>query len=205
MSPDKCSSNCTESNEQRCRHRSLCSQRRRRAVVVEFGETRLSTAVAVIDNVKRVQNLADGDPTDDDVKCQSHAKVALGRMFIKCLPTSLASRKIPTSSPRLPMARLHVDRQHAQRPRLPVPRLHDTLQKYLASVEPFLLEDEAKGGDPFHQAMQKRVAWAEEFEGGVGSTLQERLTGASYNLVMSYPCHDPRCIQILTSPPRTTG
>ncbi len=82
------------------------------------------------------------------------------------------------------MAKLHVDRKPAQRhddlPRLPVPHLHDTLQRYLASIEPILLEDESKGGETFQQAMQKRVAWAEEFERGIGSTLQDRLISALF-------------------------
>jgi len=123
-----------------------------------------------------VQNFGDDGAScrtsDDD---ESHANVALGSMFMRCLPISLTAKKIP---PRLAMAKLHVDRKPSQRhglPRLPVPCLRDTLQRYLASIEPILLEDEAKGGEPFQQAMQKRVTWAEEFERGIGSTLQERL------------------------------
>ncbi|KAH8117830.1 carnitine acetyltransferase [Phellopilus nigrolimitatus] len=60
-------------------------------------------------------------------------------------------------------------------PRLPVPLLRGTLDRYLKSLEPFLLEDEACGGPPFRDALQARVAWAEEYERGLGKTCQERL------------------------------
>ena len=62
-------------------------------------------------------------------------------------------------------------------PRLPVPRLRDTLDRYLKSLEPFLLEDEVRGGLASSKAMQERVKWANEFEHGLGKTLQERLIG----------------------------
>lgn len=63
-------------------------------------------------------------------------------------------------------------------PRLPVPPLRETLDRYLKSLEPFLLEDEAKGGAPYEEAMSQRKKWAEEFEHGVGKACQERLLGA---------------------------
>lgn len=62
-----------------------------------------------------------------------------------------------------------------QLPRLPVPPLRDTLDRYLKSLEPFLLEDEARGGASFRESMDTRQAWAKEFELGLGQTLQERL------------------------------
>lgn len=64
-----------------------------------------------------------------------------------------------------------------QLPRLPVPPLRDTLDRYLKSLEPFLLEDEARGGTSFRESMNSRQAWAKEFELGLGQTLQERLVG----------------------------
>ncbi|EJD06449.1 carnitine acetyltransferase [Fomitiporia mediterranea MF3/22] len=60
-------------------------------------------------------------------------------------------------------------------PRLPVPRLRSTLDRYLESLEPFLLEDEARGGASFKDAMRARVNMINEFERGLGRTLQERL------------------------------
>ncbi|KAJ7170754.1 acyltransferase ChoActase/COT/CPT [Mycena crocata] len=60
-------------------------------------------------------------------------------------------------------------------PRLPVPELRKTLDRYLRSIEPFLLEDEAHGGLPFHTAYSLRAKWADEFAAGVGNLCQERL------------------------------
>lgn len=69
-------------------------------------------------------------------------------------------------------------------PRLPVPDLHQTIQKYLTSVEPFLREDADRGGAPFEQAMETRRRWAENFENGIGKICQERLhrVSISYHL-----------------------
>ncbi|KAJ6513136.1 acyltransferase ChoActase/COT/CPT [Mycena sanguinolenta] len=60
-------------------------------------------------------------------------------------------------------------------PRLPVPELRKTLDRYLKSIEPFLLEDEAHGGLPFNTAYSLRAKWADEFASGVGKLCQERL------------------------------
>ncbi|KAF8896423.1 carnitine acetyltransferase [Infundibulicybe gibba] len=60
-------------------------------------------------------------------------------------------------------------------PRLPVPDLHQTLSRYLASLEPLLLQDEARGGAPYQSAYDLRVKWAGEFASGVGQVCQERL------------------------------
>ncbi|KAH7930218.1 carnitine acetyltransferase [Leucogyrophana mollusca] len=60
-------------------------------------------------------------------------------------------------------------------PRLPVPELRKTLDRYLQSVQPFLLEDEAKGGPSFESSYTKRLKWAQDFETGVGRSCQERL------------------------------
>ncbi|KAJ7274287.1 carnitine acetyltransferase [Mycena haematopus] len=59
--------------------------------------------------------------------------------------------------------------------RLPVPELRKTLDRYLRSLEPFLLEDEAHGGLPFNTAYSLRVKWADEFASGVGKLCQDRL------------------------------
>ncbi|KAI0367761.1 acyltransferase ChoActase/COT/CPT [Pilatotrama ljubarskyi] len=60
-------------------------------------------------------------------------------------------------------------------PRLPVPDLHKTLQKYLQSLEPFLQEDEARGGTDFNTAYAARQQLANDFENGIGRLCQERL------------------------------
>ncbi|KDQ24753.1 hypothetical protein PLEOSDRAFT_1078778 [Pleurotus ostreatus PC15] len=56
-----------------------------------------------------------------------------------------------------------------------LPPLRKTLDRYLKSIEPFLLEDEAKGGQPFYDALALRTKWADEFERGIGTVCQERL------------------------------
>jgi len=62
-------------------------------------------------------------------------------------------------------------------PRLPVPPLRSSLDKYLQSIKPLLLEDDLRGVSPFAPAYQQRVQWAKEFETGIGATLQARLVG----------------------------
>ena len=59
------------------------------------------------------------------------------------------------------------------------PKLAQTLDRYLQSLEPFLLEQEAHGGPSFAEAMRTRVKMADKFERGLGSELQERLIGWS--------------------------
>lgn len=61
--------------------------------------------------------------------------------------------------------------------RLPVPPLRSTLDKYLQSIKPLLLEDDLRGVSAFDLAYQQRVQWAKEFEVGIGATLQARLIG----------------------------
>ncbi|KAI0719277.1 acyltransferase ChoActase/COT/CPT [Cerioporus squamosus] len=60
-------------------------------------------------------------------------------------------------------------------PRLPVPALHQTLRGYLKSLEPFLLEDEARGGSDFKSAYDARLRLLQDFEGGLGQLCQQRL------------------------------
>lgn len=62
-------------------------------------------------------------------------------------------------------------------PRLPVPPLGRTLDRYLQSIRPFLLQDDLRGGPDFESAYQQRVRWVKEFETGIGATLQARLVG----------------------------
>lgn len=64
--------------------------------------------------------------------------------------------------------------------RLPVPPLRSTLDKYLQSIKPLLLEDDLQGVSTFASAYQQRVQWAKEFETGIGATLQARLVGTCY-------------------------
>lgn len=64
-----------------------------------------------------------------------------------------------------------------QLPRLPIPPLRDTLNNYLKSIEPLLLEDDARGGTVFSEAIENRTRWSKEFETGLGRLCQERLKG----------------------------
>lgn len=64
-------------------------------------------------------------------------------------------------------------------PRLPVPDLRKTLDRYLASLEPLLLEDEQRGGLLFEDAYALRCKLTDDFESGIGRVLQERLIGLS--------------------------
>ncbi|KAF9267867.1 carnitine acetyltransferase [Marasmius fiardii PR-910] len=60
-------------------------------------------------------------------------------------------------------------------PRLPVPDLRKTLDKYLKSLEPFLLEDAIREGINFKDAFALRAKWADDFFIGIGKNCQERL------------------------------
>ena len=71
-------------------------------------------------------------------------------------------------------------------PRLPVPALRKTIDGYLKSIQPLLLQDEVQGGVSFDAAYNLRVKRAEEFECGVGLILQERLLGPSPRSVFIY-------------------
>ncbi|GAA5912502.1 choline/carnitine O-acyltransferase [Sporobolomyces salmoneus] len=63
-------------------------------------------------------------------------------------------------------------------PRLPVPPLPATLDKYVTSLKPFLLDQAAREGKDerwVEEELGKRREMAIDFEGGLGKTLQERL------------------------------
>ena len=64
--------------------------------------------------------------------------------------------------------------------RLPIPPLRSTLDRYLQSIKPLLLQDDLQGNSAYDPAYQRRVEWAKEFETGVGATLQARLIGKHY-------------------------
>ncbi|GAA5828338.1 hypothetical protein JCM11251_006204 [Rhodosporidiobolus azoricus] len=66
-------------------------------------------------------------------------------------------------------------------PRLPIPTLSSSLDKYIKSLRPLLLEQarkDGKGEEWVEQESEKRREWARDFaeaEGGLGRVLQERL------------------------------
>lgn len=69
-------------------------------------------------------------------------------------------------------------------PRLPVPALSSSLERYIKSLRPILLEKalkEGKGPESVDAELKKREEWAADFtkQGGLGWLLQERLKGAS--------------------------
>lgn len=67
-------------------------------------------------------------------------------------------------------------------PRLPVPTLDKSLQRYIKSLRPLLLEKalkEGEGEESVEEGIRQREQWATDFENGLGRLLQERLKGKS--------------------------
>ncbi|GAA5969747.1 hypothetical protein JCM11641_008027 [Rhodosporidiobolus odoratus] len=70
--------------------------------------------------------------------------------------------------------------QQKSLPRLPIPTLTASLDKYIQTLKPFLLQQalkEGHGDEWVEQELDKRRTWAADFEkdGGLGRLLQERL------------------------------
>lgn len=65
------------------------------------------------------------------------------------------------------------------RPRLPVPPLDVTINRYLDSLEPYILDIATKEGCTPDDVRAKRKLWANDFTkpGGLGVRLQDRLKG----------------------------
>ena len=73
------------------------------------------------------------------------------------------------------------DRQR-ELPRLPIPPLDKSLERYITSLKPLLLEQALKSGQgqqQVEQELEKRRQWAQDFQSkdGLGRLLQERLKG----------------------------
>ncbi|KAH6913323.1 carnitine acetyltransferase [Coprinopsis sp. MPI-PUGE-AT-0042] len=91
---------------------------------------------------------------------------------LRVLPATMPARRSNSTS----VANSSATRSKpAHLPRLPVPELRKTLDKYLASLEPFLLEDERRGGMTYQSGLLLRQKWADAFEQGIGRVLQDRL------------------------------
>ncbi|KAH7884455.1 acyltransferase ChoActase/COT/CPT [Phlebopus sp. FC_14] len=60
-------------------------------------------------------------------------------------------------------------------PRLPIPDLRKTMEKYLQSIQPLLLYDEANGGAPFSQSYAHQQSLVESFLTFPGPLAQARL------------------------------
>ncbi|KAI0359864.1 acyltransferase ChoActase/COT/CPT [Trametes cingulata] len=89
---------------------------------------------------------------------------------------SLVRRRLHMQAPLVPpRARAASRTTPPSLPRLPVPDLRKTLQRYLKSLEPLLLEDEARGGTDFKTAYEARQRLVNDFENGIGQLCQQRL------------------------------
>lgn len=62
-------------------------------------------------------------------------------------------------------------------PRLPVPDLQATMDRYLKSIEPFLLDDAAAGGTPLEKALKNQEELLKTFKHNWGRQYQRRLVG----------------------------
>lgn len=72
--------------------------------------------------------------------------------------------------------RRYVHSQPTSYPRLPVPPLKQTLEGYIKSLEPFLA-DSITSNSPYDRELTKQKKLCDDFEHGIGATLQTRLQG----------------------------
>lgn len=94
------------------------------------------------------------------------------RLFSSFTPSMIKRRSIENVTPASSL----------KLPRLPIPSLRHTLNGYLKSLEPFILEDEARSEVSFQTTMDKYKARADQFEQGLGQLCQQRLLGPSSSL-----------------------
>lgn len=94
-------------------------------------------------------------------------------------PTSTGARRSTSSHVRRPFDPSTARSNVLALPRLPVPDLRATMDRYLRSLEPFLLEDAARNGVPFDVAQARHADLADSFVRGWGHKCQARLLGMS--------------------------
>ncbi len=113
--------------------------------------------------------------------CNASPGVPHARIMLSTAHRALSRRRLSMHSQLVSSARRGNSSKTATAiptlPRLPVPALHQTLKAYLKSLEPFLLEDEARGGSDFKSAYDARLKFVEDFERGLGQLCQQRLLG----------------------------
>lgn len=118
--------------------------------------------------------------------------VKLSRSVLEHRPVSFNTFN---SSPSPPLSRMFaltpykqgqtktLDRQR-ELPRLPIPPLDKSLERYITSLKPLILEralQAGQGEDAVEAELNKRREWAADFQSkrGLGRLLQERLKGQS--------------------------
>jgi hypothetical protein len=62
-------------------------------------------------------------------------------------------------------------------PRLPVPELRHTLDRYMKSVEPFILEDDVAGVADADSAREAHIEIMKKYRHGIGRVAQKHLQG----------------------------
>ena len=68
-------------------------------------------------------------------------------------------------------------------PKLPVPPLGASLERYVRSLEPVLVQQHAGNVERARAELRQREEWANDFEATLGRRLQERLIGPPSSLV----------------------